>query len=233
MPKRKYSCVPIRFADDKDSAAPQAGIKTARQETLKKAHDRGQLVIIAGSAVPPGMPNDEGGPRAWAGHFFADRKLNPARVAQVALLQMATKPSHRPLVNTRHRAVFVFSDAAFPKASREAAAGNECRAIGTLTEADRLVTQIKWIELRAWFTKADIITLAVNEIQLAREDDPELRAKDVLLLLWKASAASFGGAAMLNIGRAICDTAFTLGTVDTPAFMDREDDPGSSQETDE
>lgn len=90
----------------------------------------------------------------------------------------------------------------------------------TNTEAKRLAQAVQWIPFPHFAAKQEIAEVLANEVSLIRETDGALEPCDLIFVVWKQSPLSFGGASMIEIGRAVCDVVFTLGTETVAAFTE-------------
>jgi hypothetical protein len=157
-----------------------------------------------------------------------EHTLLPPDVLGVAITQLATRPMSRWVIGSGthrpQRLAFVVTDLMITPQERYTTAVRISRVVGTLTEAAKRADAVRWLPFCSNHKLQDIAHVVASEVDLARAEYPRLDTTEVVILVWKSRAESFG-APLLDVTRHICDAVFTVGTESVKPFIDPEDEP--------
>lgn len=200
--------------------APKAKAKRERKprQTVEAPppFDPMEVGLVTGCSGRDGMPDDEYGPTAsvrqpW-GRDVLGRPLLASDVLTLAVCQM-TKRGVRFLLDGRCRMVFVITDAPLTEEDRRWMACRSSKVAGSYTEAQRMATAVRWIQIPVNCSVSFVAELAHDELELAYEEDPSLVARDVMFIVWKHRAHVCEGAPLKQLSEAIRDSTFTARDV--------------------
>jgi len=188
--QREMKRIEAILAEDRKPSAAQP---TREMTSPAPRVDLGEVVAISGGMTQKGVHDGEGGPKAWEDVRPDGVAVDAHYLYGLAIRQLAESvKSGRPIMGGKVACVMIVSSILPTVRDKEYAALSCAWAIGTYTEASRLVEKVRWVGCPCDIGKSDIAEIVANEVHLARAENPAIDSPaEVLILLWRSHARAY------------------------------------------